>query len=254
MAQTTVQNEKALLPWSGVIYIGEDWSSLVNIGAFRDLVYNHKSETTSLVFDNVDEIKRIKNNRKVSFEFKLAEVEPNLWRLFNKGLVNVEYVAWTTQTVTDESVVMADNKVNLLANRNGDGTRVANITVKSSNGATTYTEGTDYEVVVNENGYTGLVIVQGGGISDGDTVLVSYDYTPITMKRITFVDSWVAQWVVVRFVHTDNEGKKIEIDLENVSNIKTLGIDFVGDNDDDVAVMDIELEGYLVEYRDEITV
>ncbi len=254
MAQTVIQNEKALLPWSGIIYVGEDWSSLVNIWAFRDLVYNHKSETATISFDNVEDIKRVKYFNKGSFEFKLAEVDSSIWPLFNKGLIDVNYVPATTQSVTDEEVTMKADKVVLLANKNGDWTRVANIVVKSADWATTYTEGTDYEVVVDARGYTGLVIVDGGGINDGDTVKVSYDYTPVKYRSITFKASGISQPIVARFEHTSNDGKKCIIDLENVSNIKTLGIDFVGDNDDDVATMDIELEGYVKEFIDEITV
>jgi len=254
MAQTTIQNDKALIAGSGIIYVWEDFSSLVNIGAFRDLVYNHKAETATISFDNVEDIKRTKYFNKGSFDFKLAEVDSSVWNLFNKGLVDITTVPWTTQAITDESIVLNDGKYTLLANKNWDNTRVGNIVVKSSDWATTYTEWTDYEVITTPDGYTGILIVDGGAIASGDTVLVSYDYTPAEYRSITFKTSGVNAPIVARFVHTNNEGKTYTIDLENVSNIKTLWIDFVWDNDDDVATMEIELEGYIKEIKDEITV
>lgn len=73
----------------------------------------------------------------------------------------------TTASVTDESQTFENNKVTL------DNAHVSNVTVTDVGGATTYTEGTDYEI----NTETGVITrVDGGGITAGETVEVDYDY------------------------------------------------------------------------------
>ena len=254
MTQTKIQNINSMIAGSWALYVWSDFSSLQNIGAIRDLAFNHKAETSTITFDNVKEVEKEKNFDKASFSFKLAELDPNIWSLFHKGLINVDYVNWTVQSITDESLVADTTKVIRLINKNGDDTKDTNIVVKSSDWATTYTENTDYEIVVTPDGYTAFVLIDWGGIANGDTVLVSYDYTPITMKKISFESWWLAKTIVARLVHTENDWKTYEIDLYSVTNIKTVGIDFKGDNDDDIATMDIELEWYVKEIRDEVSI
>ena len=79
-------------------------------------------------------------------------------------------------TVTDESVTAHLGRWSFLDHAN-----VSSVVVTDSTGATTYVEGTDYEVDERQGGIRPL---PGGSISDGDELLVDYAYGAESGYRI----------------------------------------------------------------------
>lgn len=91
-----------------------------------------------------------------------------------KGLI--ETVNVNAGAVSNESITAAVNKYVPLAHD-----RVSNVVVKDATGATTYEEGSDYEVNVR----LGWIKVLGGGdIQDGATLKVSYNYAAKQIHKI----------------------------------------------------------------------
>lgn len=84
----------------------------------------------------------------------------------------VTWTAYAIGTKADEVMQLNGTEVRIL----GAGTGPINIVVKDISGSPTHVKDTDYTEVDIIGGYKGIKRIEGGGISDGDFVRVSYDY------------------------------------------------------------------------------
>lgn len=254
MSQTNIQKSDALRYGSVILYIGDDFSSLINVGAIRNMSFEHKAENIEVAFDNVPSIKKFKSGKKGSFVFDLAEIDLTTFAKTDAGLVVLTSIAGVATPVTDEGLILTDSDAKALANKNGDNSQVASIVVTDNTGVTTYVENTDYTVQVGADGHTRIARIPSGSITDGQEVLVDYEYTPNVSKKLTFNTGGTKTSKVARIVNTDNDGKTFRIDLDNVTNIKPLTTPFQADDSDDIMVVSVELEGEIVEIVDEQSV
>ncbi len=106
MSQTNIQKVDALRYGSVTLYIGDDFSSLVNIGAIRNMSFEHKAENIEVAFDNVPSIKKFKNGRKASFVFDLIEIDLTTFAKTDSGLVVQSNIAGAPVNITDESLIL----------------------------------------------------------------------------------------------------------------------------------------------------
>ena len=118
--------------------------------------------------------------------------------------VDIETVDGTLTTVTDEqlSTSGADQYESfVLEKKNADGTAVTVNDVTAD--GTSLTEGTDYEVQVNEDGYTELLFI----VSQTGTILADYDYTPAESKYMsTEIKTQEIPTLVAKIVSADDDG------------------------------------------------
>ena len=250
MTQTNLQKSDALRYGSVTLFIGDDFGSLINIGAIRNMSFEHKAENIEVAFDNVPSIKKFKNGKKASFIFDLAEIDITTFAKTDAGLVIKTDIAGTPVAITDESITLTGVDSKAFINKNGDGTLPSSIVVTDT-GATPYTENTDYTIQLGADGYARIARIEGSGISDGEEVLVDYSYTPNTSKKMTFNTGGTKTYKAARIENMNNEGKTFRIDLENVTNIKPLTTPFQADDSDDIMVCSMELEGSVKEIIDE---
>lgn len=250
MSQTNLQKSEALRYGSVTLSIGDDFSSLVNIGAIRNMSFEHKAENIEVAFDNVPSIKKFKNGRKASFVFDLAEIDITTFATTDAGLVIKTDISGTPVNITNEAITLDGVEGKAFANKNGDGSLPSSIVVTDSGGSA-LTENTDYTIQLGADGYARIARIAGGGISDGEEVLVDYTYTPNVSKKMTFNTGGTKTYKVARIVNINNDGKEFRIDLENVTNIKPLTTPFQADDSDDIMVCSMELEGSVKEIVDE---
>jgi hypothetical protein len=252
MSQTAIQNSTAVRKGAVKVEIGDDFASLVNVGALRNPQLNSKAENQAIKFDNVDDLKKFVNGKKIEMAFDLCEINLTNLATLDAGLVALTTVAGTPTAIIGEAlgtgwVVGQPIK---LANKNGADTEVATIVIDA--GGTPLVLGTDYNVFVGDGtngelGYTFIVPVTAqAGILDAD-----YSYTPNASKNISFNDSGVKTSKVMRITNTDENGKEFRIDIENATNFAPISIDFAGDEEEDVAVLPITFEGDVVEIVDQ---
>jgi len=83
----------------------------------------------------------------------------------------VTWTAYAINSVTDEVMQLVGVETRIL----GNGYNAATVVVKDITGVTTYVKDTDYEEVAVIGSYVGIKRIDGGAISDGDFVRVSYD-------------------------------------------------------------------------------
>jgi len=242
MPQTQVQRTDALRIGSVKFEIGDDIGSLVNVGALREAKLYEEYDKLEIKSDNAGVVMSKISNRKVVFEASLMELDLDIvGNQLQKGLFEYSTQAAAPVAVVDEVIIMNENALNLLANKDGDNTRVASIVLTDSTGAITYVEGVDYEVAVNPEGYTGLVII--ATITDGQSCKVDYSYTPLAHKKITAGDQITLTPRVIRLTNTDTSGKEFKVTIYRATNAEPFNISYVADDAEDVSLQPIKFEG-----------
>lgn len=162
----------------------------VNMGPIINFTPNVNLET----YDHFDprpgqQVKDLSVIISKSFSFTFTSEELNPFVMSALMLASGYEEPGTTVSVTDESTTFASDDFAPLAHTPLSSPAP---TVTDTGGSTTYTAGTDYEVVVAPDGAPYLYRLSGGSISAGATVLVDYDYasgtetvmTPLTADEI----------------------------------------------------------------------
>lgn len=245
MPQTTVQHVETIRFGSGKMEVGDSIATLTNIGAFRKGVFEETFDKVSVTSDNAGEVYAGISNHKAALSCDLMEINVEVLAKFMKGIGAVTTVAASPVAITDESKTLNGVIGRRLNYKNGDGSIVTSVVVTHVSGSPTYTRGTDYELVVDTDGYT--VIARAGtgtpGITDGQTVLVDYTYTPSASKTYKTGGLQTLTAQVVRFTNTNAAGKKFEITVYKATAESGINIEFVADDADDVNATPIKMTG-----------
>lgn len=257
MPQTTIQNTAAIRKGSVRVQIGDDFSSLVDVGALRNPVFTSLVENQAIVFDNVDDLKKFVNGQKVQVSFDLAEINFTNLAVLDSGLISVSSVAaapvaGAVQTIA--SGALATKTWIAITNQNSD---LGAITINSISGSVdgAITEAADdWEQVIGSDGRRGIVfnVTEGTALTTMDQIFtINYDYTPAASKTVTFTDMGTKTLKVMRLINTDENSDDFKIDIEDGTNFTPLSIDFAGDDEEDVAILPIQFQGTIVEIVDE---
>lgn len=257
MSQTVIQKNPSLRFGSTKIELGDDAGSLVNLGAIRAMRYVSKAENSEVEFDNCPSITKFMKGDRASFQFSLAEVDFTTLSKTDDGLINVVAVAGTPVTGATQSVganTKAFNELIVIENQMGNGNAPSITSVVGSvDGA--LVANTDFFLLENSDGKWGIIIVDSATVTTmNQSFVITYDYTPNASKKITFNTTGQKLGKYARITNTDNNGKKFTIDLSDVTNITAIELPFISDNTDDVMVVEMELEGTIVEWIDEQSV
>jgi len=254
MAQTTIQKTPAIRKGSVRVQIGDNFSSLVDIGALRNPVLTGLVENQAIEFDNVDDLKKFVNGKKVQFTFDLAEINLTNLATLDAGLVTLTTVAGSA--VTNESHVIASgdwayDQFIQFPFQMSDGTAPTSIDSVTGGTDGVLVEDTDY-FIMKHAGQWGIYVKDTATLTtEAQTLTIVADYTPAASKNLTFGDSGTKTLKVMRIVNTDESNKEFRIDINNATNFTPYSIDFAGDDEEDVAILPIQLEGQIVEIVDE---
>lgn len=257
MPQTTVQRTDAVRFGSAILSVGASFSSLTNVGAIRELVFNHKGETLEIPFDNTASMKFYKKGDKGSFTFKLAEIDLTVLSQLEDGLIDLSLTAATPVTGATQVIAsgaLANKQFIAYEHQNGDGTSITPTSIVGSVDGALTAAADDFEVVLGPDGQYGVVfnVTEGAALTTmAQTLTITYNYTPNAAKTITFNDFGKKTEYVARIVNTNADGNVLRIDLSAVTNITPLSFPFQSDDGDDVATVELELEGTIVEIYDE---
>lgn len=252
MSQTTIQKQPAIRKGAVKVEIGDDFATLVDIGALRKPVLTSLAENQNIKFDNVEELKKFVNGKRIQMAFDLCEINLTNIAKLDAGLVSLTTVAATPVVVTAEAkgTGWTIGQPIRLTNKNGANTVVASITVKANGSALVLN--TNYAVFVGDGtngqlGYTYITPITANALA----ITVDYTYTPNASKKLTFNDSGTKTLKVMRISNTDENGKVFKIDIQNATNFSAIAMTFAGDDADDVATLPITFQGDVVEIVDE---
>lgn len=254
MRQTAIQVPEALRKGSVRVLVGDDFNSLVDIGALRDAQVNFLAEGQTIAFDNAPSLDAFVKGDRIQVTFNLAEINLDTIAVLDAGLINLSTVAGTIVNNATQLLVAGSWAYNTfipIANQNGDGSA---INIDSVTGATdgALVSGTDFIPTQDENGVYGIVILDTTDVTTlNQNVTIQYDYTPNASKKITANNAGKKTLKCMRLINEDNDGKTMKIDIENGTNKAPISIDFAGDEEDDVAIQAVDFQGDFVEFVDE---
>lgn len=252
--QTTIQVPEAIRKGSVRVLIGDDFDSLVDIGALRNPVINSLAENQSIEFDNVNPLKKFVKGNRVQVTFDLAEINFSTLAKLDGGIINLTTIADTIVAGAIQLIVAGTwnyNKFIKIAHQNGDG---ALIDVNSVTGATDglLVAETDYFVGQNDVGEYGIFIKDSATVTTlNQNITVNYDYTPNEAKKITFNESGSKVLKAMRLINTDENGKTFKIDINEGTNFSPISVDYAGDEEDNVAILPVDFQGNIVDWVDE---
>lgn len=170
----TALNDNALGKYKGNLFIREVGSgNWIDMGAVRALI-------ASLDGTNITEINSDNRGTLIKFVDLQASISVTALETFERDKLNILFntqssnVAGTPVAITNEAMgsALAAGTIYTFANKNGDNTQVASISLADANGALVLN--TDYTLWVNANWETYAVIL----VATTGATVVNYTYTP----------------------------------------------------------------------------
>jgi hypothetical protein len=248
--QTLVQDGNTVRLGSGMLEVGDDVGTLVNLGLMNDVNFEETFDRAKVMTDNGGEVDLGIRNHKAGVQGNLVEINLSNLNLIRGGIDNYETVAAAPVAVTNEAIVLNGTNFVRLANKNGDKTEVTAITVTNVAGTTTYVRNTDYVMAVDSQGYTCIARIAGGTITDKSTVHVDYTHTPAAAKKLTSGGKFTIAPKVVRITNTNDAGKIFRITVYKATNEAGIKFEFPGDEDVELMTVPINLVGVVDTVRE----
>lgn len=244
MAQTTVQHSETIRFGSGRLEIGKSLDSLVNVGALTGVHFTHGlGDKVTIASDNAGVVLERAGTQTAKIEANLMEINLDTLAVYMGGVSKLETVAGSQQTVTNEKHTLKGTTFIRLDHRMSNGNAVAIDSVKK-NGSSAATEGTDYVVAIDSDGYTCIARKSGSTvITDGSVVQVSYKYTPAAYKRLSFGGLQQLDAAVARITNYDSLGREFSITVYKATADSGIEIEFKADDADETDVVPITLVG-----------
>lgn len=243
MRQTTVQEFNSIRFGSGKFEVdsgdGQGW---VDLGAMRNIVFEEEWEKVRVMSDNAGPVTVGIRNHSAALAGDLMEINlENLYRM-RGGLDDFEAeVAAEATEVEDEPVLIIDGDTpSRLKYRNADGTAVTVTAVKDADGESY--AGADYDTFVDAQGYTNIK-KEGAEIDDGETVYVTYEYTPAAHRKFETGGRKHLSPVAVRVTNKNEDEEEFIIEVYKAETEEGINIEFQADEDEDPAMIPIRLTG-----------
>ena len=215
MGQTKVNDDDSIMFGSAKIELGlytDGLAGLRDMGAANGTETSFPNKQEIITFDNTEEWKRFSNADSATITTTLFEANgPNI-ALLMAGIAKRTNITASPVAVDDEPHTLSGTNSVRLDNRNGNGAEVSTIVVTDSTTPTPVeaVRNTDYVVSVDSDGYTCIARVSGSlVISDGETVKVSYSYTPNAAVQIDVGGIKPQEYLICRLTNTRPSDSKI---------------------------------------------
>lgn len=243
--QTTVQRSSAIKFGSMKVEVGSAIDSLTDIGVASDIEFNESFDLIQLVPDNAPVIPIGKRNHKATVKFNMWEINLDAIYLLRNGGDTKTPTAASSTPVSNELHTLTGVTGVRLNHKNGAGTIVTSVTVvDSADGATV--QNTDYVLYVDSAGYTCIArVTDSSVITSGETVKVSYTYTPNASITLSSGGTQAINVSVVKLTNTNAAGKVFSISIYKATNQKGIELKFPPDDSDKNLSVGFELAGTL---------
>ena len=244
MAQTTVQHPETIRFGSAKLEIGESIESLTDVGALTEVHFTHDmGDKVTIMSDNAGVVLERAGTQTAEITANLMEINLDTLATYMGGVSKLEVVNAEQKTATDEEHVLKGTTFIRLDHKMGNGTEVS-ITSLKKKGGSTAAEDTDFVVLMDADGYTCIARKSDSSvISDGDTVQVTYNYTPAAKKRLSFGGLSELQANVARITNYNSAGQPFSITVYKATAGAGIEIEFQADDADETDVVPITITG-----------
>lgn len=219
--------------------------SAVSIGMLDGCSFKVTGDTSTVETDNADDID-------FGMTGQQAEIAASAWKNLDLDVLYhlLGEMGSLTTTAASEPVSVTNERITLtseipqrLQHKSADTAGCTILSVTDSGGKTVYQVDTDYRTAVTPFGYTTIMRLDSGTIADGQQVCVSYTYTPIQSRKLTYGSSKMPVYLHVWLVNTNAEGKQFIIEIYKVSSIQSLELTLGSDKAKALMQMPISLVG-----------
>lgn len=121
MSQTTIQKTNAIRTGSAKVEISSNGTAFTDIGALRKISLESLAKVDVIKFDNVDEIKKFSDGKKVKFKAELCEINWENIEMFRDGHVSAVVTAGVDTKVNFASSGKLIGKFLRITNTDGAG-------------------------------------------------------------------------------------------------------------------------------------
>lgn len=242
--QTSAQNSASIRFGSAKIEIGATVESLTNLGLATGIEFTEESEQIVLKPDNAPEIVVGVKNHTATVKFELWELDLENLNLIRGGIDSYAATDTTPVTITAEAHAIAGTTGVRLNHKNGDNTLVT-ISAATNLAGTNAVSGTDYVAYIDPDGYTCVTRVPTSTVlaADGDTIKVTYEYTPLSAKTLSTGGLNTIAARVVRLTNTNGAEKIFRITVYAAKNSGGINLQLPADDADEPLKPTIELRG-----------
>lgn len=241
--QTSAQKMNSIRFGSAKIEVGETAEDLVDLGLATSVEFTEEYEPITLKPDNGPEIIVGIKEHTATVKFEMWELELNNLALIRGGIDTCVPVAGTAETATEEEHVLTGVEGVRLNFKNGDGTLVT-ISEATDAAGTTVVQNTDYIAYLDSAGYTCIARVsESTDLKTGDTIKVTYGYTPAESIKLSTGGLNTVNPRVVRLTNTNSLDKKFQITVYAAKNQGGIELQLPADDADEPLKPTIELRG-----------
>lgn len=241
--QTSAQKTNSIRFGSAKIEVGETVETLVNLGLATSVEFTEEYEPITLKPDNGPEIIVGIKEHTATVKFEMWELDLENLHLIRGGIDTLTPVAGDAATATNETHVLTGIEGVRLDYKNGNNTLVT-ISTATDNEGTTAELNADYVKYLDADGYTCIARVSESEVlTDGDTIKVTYSYTPNTAVKLSTGGLNTVNPRVVRLTNTNSLGKKFQITVYAAKNQGGIELQLPADDADEPLKPTIELRG-----------
>lgn len=219
----TTPNQTKLYVGSGRVFIADvvsDPANAVweNLGTMSALAVTAKLATAQPSAVN-GQHKKVVTEEGASIAFSMQEIDAANMAKCTGGLTTIEYVTGAAVSLTgDTAWKFAANTITVgkfykFGNQSHSGTGGAIASPSSivvTQGETTLTLNTDYEIIVDGFGEYGIVFKSGGSFDATAATAIAYTYTPIAKTIIHQGGKVTTTDKMVKIVNEQSDGRRIE--------------------------------------------
>jgi len=241
--QTSAQKTNSIRFGSAKIEVGETVGTLVNLGLATSVEFIENYEPIVFKADNGPEIAAGIKEHTATVKFEMWELDLGNLALIRGGIDTCVPVNGDLSTATAEEHVLTGVEGVRLNFKNGDGTLV-NISEAKNAAGTTVNQNTDYIAYLDSAGYTCIARVsESTDLKTGDTIKVTYGYTPAESIKLSTGGLNTVNPRVVRLTNTNSLDKKFQITVYAAKNQGGIELQLPADDADEPLKPTIELRG-----------
>lgn len=241
--QTATQHSETIRFGSAKIEVGPDVEHLTNLGLATGVKFTEESTPITLKPDNAPEIIVGVKDHTATVEFEMWEVNLTNLNLIRGGIDTLSNVAATEATATAEAHVLTGTTGVRLNHKNGSGAKVT-ISASVALDDEAVVEDTDFVTYIDSEGYTCVARVAGSTkLTSGDTLKVTYAYTPYASTTLSSGGKNTVTARVVRLTNTNAAGKVFRITVYAAKNQGGIVLTLPADDGDEPLKPTITLRG-----------
>ena len=244
--QTSAQKTNSIRFGSAKIEVGETVEDLIDIGLATSVEFTEEYEPITLKPDNGPEIVVGIKEHTATVKFEMWELDLENLALIRGGIdLYVPYVPvnGTAETAIAEEHVLTGVEGVRLNFKNGDGTLVTISEATDADG-TPVDQNTDYIAYLDSAGYTCIARVsESTDLKTGDTIKVTYEYTPAESIKLSTGGLDTVNPRVVRLTNKNSAGKIFQITVYAAKNQGGIELQLPADDADEPLKPTIELRG-----------